>query len=63
MGKKILGGRDHFLGGVILRKNEYNLFYRKLDAKYFHVKSFFRKQQYFPRKLQKTVLGAHLTIF
>ncbi len=38
-------------------KNEYNIFYHKLDAKYFHIKQFFRKQQYFLRKLQKTVLG------
>ncbi len=44
-------------------KNEYNLFYRKLDGKNFYIKQFFRKKQYFLRKLQKTVVGAHLTIF
>ncbi len=43
-------------------KNEYNLFYRKLDAKNFYMKQFFWKKQYFLRELQKTVLGSHSTI-
>ncbi len=38
-------------------KNEYNLFYEKLDAEYFLIQQFFRKKQYFLRKLRKTVLG------
>ncbi len=39
MRKKIFGGHDHFLEeGSSHAKNEYNLFYEKLDAKYFHVK-------------------------
>ncbi len=49
--------------GSSYAKNEYNLFYRKLEAKYLHIKSFFRKKQYFMSKPQKTVLGADLTIF
>ncbi len=31
-------------------KNEYNLFYQKLDAEYFFIQQFFRKKQYFLRK-------------
>ncbi len=42
-------------------KNEYDLFYHKLDAKYFNAEQLFRKTQHFLRKLQKTVLWAHLT--
>ncbi len=39
---------DHFLGdGVIYAKNKYNLFYRRLDAKYFHVNNFFGKNSIF----------------
>ncbi len=35
-GKKFLGWQDHFLEeAVSYSKNEYNLFYRKLVAKYF----------------------------
>ncbi len=34
-------------------KTEYNLFYYKLDAKYFHIQQFFQKKQYFLRKLKK----------
>ncbi len=40
-----------------------NLFYHKLNAKYVHVKQLSQKMQYFLRKLQKTVLGTHMTIF
>ncbi len=42
---------------------EYKLFYLKLDAKNFYIKQLFRKKECCPSKLQKTVLGAHLTIF
>ncbi len=49
--------------GSSYTKNEYSLFYRKLDAEYFFIRQFFRKKLYFQRKPQKTVLGAHLTIF
>ncbi len=64
MWEKILEGYDHFLEeGSSYVKNECNLLYRKLDAKYFYFKSFFRKKQYFPRKLQKTILRATLTLF
>ncbi len=38
-------------------------FYRKLHTKYFHVTQFFLEQQYFLRKVQKTVAAAHLPIF
>ncbi len=31
-------------------KNEYNLFYRKLDAKSFYIKQSFRKKQYLSKK-------------
>ncbi len=34
----------------------------KLHTKYFHVSQFFIEQQYFLRKVQKTVAAAHLTI-
>ncbi len=44
-------------------KNEYNLFYQKLDAEYLFIRQFFRKKQYFPRKPGKTFLRADLTIF
>ncbi len=44
-------------------KNEYNLFYQKLDAEYFFIQQIFWKKQYFPRKTQKTVLTVHLIIF
>ncbi len=33
--------------GMVLRQNGWDLFQQKLDAKYFHVKQFFRKKQYF----------------
>ncbi len=49
--------------GHLTPKNEYNLFYQKLDAKNFYIKQFFQKKQCFLRKLQKIILGAHLTIF
>ncbi len=49
--------------GSTYAKKEYNLFYRKLDAKNFYIEQFFRKKQCFLRKLQKSVLGAYLTIF
>ncbi len=49
--------------GLPYNKNEYNLFHPKLDAEYFLINNFSRKQQYFPRKQWETVLGAHLTIF
>ncbi len=63
MANKIFGVHDYFLGDeVVLRQNEYNVFYYKLDAKYFYVKQFFWKKQYSLKKLQKTVLGAYLTI-
>ncbi len=38
-GEKILGGHDHFLGA------DYNLFYRKLNAKNFN--NFFEKSSIF----------------
>ncbi len=49
--------------GSSYTKNEYNLFYQKLDAEYFFIQQFFQKKQYFQRKLRKTVLGVHLKIF
>ncbi len=63
-GEKILGGHDHFFRrrGHTPRMN-ITFFSRKLDAKNLYIKQFFRKKQCFLRKLQKTVLGAHLTIF
>ncbi len=33
--------------GLSYAKNEYNLFYRKLDAKYFYVQSFFSEKAIF----------------
>ncbi len=48
--------------GSSYTKNEYNLFYQKLDAEYFFIRQFFWKKQYLLRKLWKTVLAAHLTI-
>ncbi len=61
--KKILVGHDHFLGDeVILLQNECNLFYHKLDAKFFNVNNFFGKA-FFSVETTKTVLGAHVTIF
>ncbi len=44
-------------------KNYYILFYHKLHTKCFHVTKFFLEQQYFLRKVQKTVAAAHLTNF
>ncbi len=41
--------------GSSYTKNEHSRFYHKLDAKYFHIKQFFRKKQYFLRKVQKTL--------
>ncbi len=35
-------------------KNENDLFYHKLDAKYFHVKQYFRKKLYFLKELIET---------
>ncbi len=49
--------------GSSYTKNEHSLFYQKFDAEYFFIQQFFRKKLYFQRKLQKTVLEAHLTIF
>ncbi len=49
--------------GLSYAKNEYNLFYHKLDAKYFHVKQFFHKKQFFFEKTAKTVLGGVLHNF
>ncbi len=40
-----------------------NFFYHKLDAEYFFIRQFFWKNQYFPRKLWKSVSGTHLIIF
>ncbi len=51
--KNVWGIRTFFRRGSHYAKNKYNLFYRKLDAKYFHVKEFFRKKQYISRKVQK----------
>ncbi len=62
--RKFLGNKTIFWGdGVILRQNEYNLFYHKLDAKYFHVKQFFRKKQYFLEKPSKNCFGGALGHF
>ncbi len=36
--------------GSYYAKNEYNLFYRKLDAKYFYITQFFWKKKHFWRK-------------
>ncbi len=60
--KKMFEEHDNFLeNGVILHQSECKLFYHKLDAKYFHVKQFFWKKQYFLRKFAKeTVLEAIL---
>ncbi len=42
---KNMVGHDNFLGdGVILRQNEYNIFYHKLNVKYFHIRQFFWKK-------------------
>ncbi len=46
------------LKGSSYNENEHNLFYRELDAEYFF-QQFFQKEQYFRRKLWKTVLGTH----
>ncbi len=48
--------------GSSYTKIKYNIFYHKLDAKYFHIKQFFRKKQYFLKKLQKTILSPLHTI-
>ncbi len=60
--KNFWGTRPFFRSGHVTLKMNITFFYRKLDAKYFYVKKFFCKPQYFLRKLQKTVLAAHLTI-
>ncbi len=49
--------------GSSYTKNKYSLFYQKFDAEYFFNPQFFRKKTVFSEKTQKTVLGAHLTIF
>ncbi len=52
----IFGEHDHFLGdGVILHQNEYNLFYHKFGAKYFHVKQLFLEKAVFSMKTVKTI--------
>ncbi len=57
MGQKNVWGHEHFFRRGYLRpKFNFTFFYHKFDAKYFHVKQFFRKNQYFLEKLQKTVL-------
>ncbi len=62
--KKFWAGHDHVLGdGAILHQNECKLIYHKLGAKYCHVNNFFGKSSFFLQKLQKTGLGALLTIF
>ncbi len=43
--------------GSSYAKNQYNLLYHKLVAKYFHITQFVRKKQYFLKKQQKTVCG------
>ncbi len=65
MVKKNGGGTRPFFRrwGHLMPKVNITFFNHKLDAKYFHVKQFFRKKQYFLKKLTKTVLGAPLTIF
>ncbi len=50
MAEKLFGVHEHFA------KNEYNLFYHELVAKYYHVKQVLREKQYFLMKLQKTFL-------
>ncbi len=51
------------LSGVVLHQKWISLFYQKFDVDYFFIQQFFRKKKlYFQTKLQKTVLGAHLTI-
>ncbi len=58
-------GKNNFWGtwpffrrkGHLTLKTNITFFYRKLDAKNYYIRQFFRKKQYFLRKLQETVLG------
>ncbi len=49
--------------GSSYTKNEYTFFLSEIGRRVFFIQQFFRKKPYFLRKLWKTVLGAHLTIF
>ncbi len=49
--------------GYLTQKMNITSFYQKLDAEYFFIWQFFRRKQYFPRKLWKIILGSYLTIF
>ncbi len=68
--RRVEGGLQHVqlchcatCQGSSYTKDEYSLFSQKSDAEYFFIQQFFSKKLYFQRKPQKTVLGAHLTIF
>ncbi len=43
--------------GSSLAKNEYNLFYRKLDAKNCYIKQFFSKKAVFSEEIAKNSCG------
>ncbi len=43
--------------GSSYTKNEYNLFYQKLDAEYYFIRQFFPKSSIFRKKQWKTALG------
>ncbi len=62
--KKFWGTRPFFRRwGSSYAKSEYNFFRPKLDAKYFHVKQFFCKNQVFLRNCKKLVLGCIWEVF
>ncbi len=44
-------------------KNEYNLFYQKLDAESFFIRPFFRKKAIFPEKTMKNCFGNAFEFF
>ncbi len=50
-GEKQFSGYENFLEDLSYAKNEYKRFYNKLDDKYFHVKPFSRKNNYFKKNL------------
>ncbi len=61
--KTVSGALVSFEGkGASGDKNEYNLFYQKLNAEYFYVNNFFG-QSIFWGNCKKLFLWAHLTIF
>ncbi len=68
MAKKILGDMSNFsisifkINGHLMSKIKTAVFITNYIFNIFMLNNFFRIKQYFPRKLQKSVVGTHLTI-